>query len=626
MLKLSCITTVALLGALNTDAQVQLIAVTCPNATQCSDFASLSMELGFGPTISDSGHITFWGAKTASCADTDPTPPPSVNCDSESDAIRGVWQWSETGGLAARYQTGDFAQVFVPGSGTQGTHIQCYQGSTFGYIVASGQTDDFRFLTQACFSAAGVLTSGPVVYLGGVSFQSLPAPGAVCFGDDTAISSDSSFVLGGRHFLLASTSTDGSVHAPVYADTISSPCRMGIGISILDCFSPNNPRESVVTSFEAQWNHTAIESNSVGFGDSQSRTYFVATLEAEATQYSALVATGEGQDTLPEACSPNPPETRRVLLRGGEEAPGTDKLFAQTEAFPLGVSCSSSGFLSTIGRLANATSGTETGIWMYVPGSGWKLAVRAGDVTPEGDGVFKSLESPTPEACPPITDAGECVFAIRVDLNGGGDISTIYRASWQPNTQSIVLRRVVGDGRPGACPSDVLTGPFGYISTNPHGDVLASVYLNGVSTIGFFNRFGEGYEFNKIVSLNDVIDISNDTFTVTDFKLAYGSGGNDGRHKALNRDRTVAFAAYQSFPPRYSLFRWVAPTLTHSKCDLNCDGNIDSGDESYLIGVVAGGPIMEGCPFDADLNCDGSIDQGDVDWFVNARAGGGGCD
>ncbi len=63
-------------------------------------------------------------------------------------------------------------------------------------------------------------------------------------------------------------------------------------------------------------------------------------------------------------------------------------------------------------------------------------------------------------------------------------------------------------------------------------------------------------------------------------------------------------------------------TVVASACDpdVNQDGNADSGDVSYLIGVIAGEPNPVG--IDPDFNRDGNADSGDIDALVNVIAGG----
>jgi len=96
-----------------------------------------------------------------------------------------------------------------------------------------------------------------------------------------------------------------------------------------------------------------------------------------------------------------------------------------------------------------------------------------------------------------------------------------------------------------------------------------------------------------------------------------GPGGGSGDYPVFYTKENVT-ATLSGWTPRLEIEVAVAPDT-----DLNQDGNVDQGDVSYLVDVVAGGENTTG--IDPDLNQDGNVDQGDIDTLVNLVAGGSVC-
>lgn len=228
-----------------------------------------------------------------------------------------------------------------------------------------------------------------------------------------------------------------------------------------------------------------------------------------------------------------------VARRSHGEAPGVaGALFGAFSDLRL----NSDGALSYVGELqlgGDVTAENNRGFWLF-DGSENRLVARTGSAAPALPGtIFESLDVPL------LNDAGQLLFAGGLKAGVGGVTAGNAKGVWIADgltAGALVARSGVG-GVPGAPAAKF--AEFGSLAFNASGvAALAATLEVGSGGVDFGNEQGlwlmdASGDGQLVARTGDVVAGR----TVIALEFVGGSGGDDGRQRALNRHGEFAYKA-----------------------------------------------------------------------------------
>ncbi|MCA9278026.1 MAG: hypothetical protein H6815_04470 [Phycisphaeraceae bacterium] len=272
-----------------------------------------------------------------------------------------------------------------------------------------------------------------------------------------------------------------------------------------------------------------------------------------------------------------------LVVRGESVAPGTGGAMFFNFVTSVGLALNNDNDIAFRCGLTGTgvTSSNNSGIWSTAPGS-LSLVVREGDVAPgtggatfSGFGVVK------------LNGTGNVMFT--GFLTGSGVTSANDAGVWIETSSGIELVVREGDAAPDAGGATFGNGS-GSFSFDPVWNAVGQVAFlypvtgSGVSSsndMGLWMTDEDG-EIVKVVREGDVLDVNSDpvlvqTETIWGIRFFSGSGGQDGRIRAINDDGDIAYQT--SFAPGDptlvdgGVFVANVPPPVVSVCYADCDGN-----------------------------------------------------